>query len=58
MNETTSRHTLVHAAVGDASGICELVNSFARTGEMLPRTMSEVIDAFRSYMPFRDAAAS
>lgn len=54
MNDTTAQqHTILHAAVTDATGICELVNTFARTGEMLPRTMSEVYQNLRDFYVVR-----
>jgi amino-acid N-acetyltransferase len=56
-NMTTGvRHTVVRAAVADAAGICELVNTFARRGEMLPRTMSEVYQNLRDFYVVRDAS--
>ncbi len=51
---TTADHAVVRAAVADAAGICELVNEFARRGEMLPRTMSEVYQNLRDFYVVRD----
>jgi amino-acid N-acetyltransferase len=43
------------AEVADARAIHELVNGFARTGQMLPRTMAEVYENLRDYSVVRDA---
>jgi amino-acid N-acetyltransferase len=51
----TSTQTVVRASVGDAAAICELVNEFARRGEMLPRTMSEVYQNLRDFSVVRDS---
>ena len=51
---TTSSHQIVRASIGDAQGICDLVNFFARRGEMLPRTMSEVYQNLRDFYVVRD----
>jgi amino-acid N-acetyltransferase len=51
---TTSTDIIVRAAVADARGICDLVNTFARKGEMLPRTMSEVYQNLRDFYVVRD----
>jgi amino-acid N-acetyltransferase len=45
---------VVPAAVSDARAIHELVNSFARTGEMLPRTMAEIYENLRDFSVIRD----
>jgi amino-acid N-acetyltransferase len=50
----TSTHQLVRASVADAKAICDLVNTFARKGEMLPRTMSEVYQNLRDFYVVRD----
>ena len=42
------------AAVGDARAIHELVNGFARRGEMLPRTMAEIYEGLRDFSVVRD----
>ena len=42
------------AAVTDVTAIHELVNGFARKGEMLPRTMAEIYEALRDYSVVRD----
>ncbi len=41
------------AAVADAPAIHELVNGFARRGEMLPRTMSEIYEGLRDFSVVR-----
>jgi amino-acid N-acetyltransferase len=51
---TASTFTLVRASVGDALAIHDLVNGFARKGEMLPRTMSEVYQNLRDFYVVRD----
>ena len=53
---TTSTSTLVRASISDAKAIHDLVNTFARRGEMLPRTMAEVYENLRDYYVVRDAA--
>jgi amino-acid N-acetyltransferase len=55
---TTSTHRIVRASVGDAGAICDLVNEFARRGEMLPRTMSEVYQNLRDFSVVRDDAGT
>jgi amino-acid N-acetyltransferase len=45
----------VRASIGDANAIHDLVNTFARRGEMLPRTMSEVYQNLRDFYVIRDA---
>jgi amino-acid N-acetyltransferase len=45
---------LVRAQVADAKPICDLVNTFARKGEMLPRTMSEVYQNLRDFYVVRE----
>lgn len=42
------------ADVADARAIHELVNGFARRGEMLPRTMAEIYENLRDYSVVRD----
>jgi amino-acid N-acetyltransferase len=42
------------ASIADASAIHDLVNTFARRGEMLPRTMSEVYQNLRDFYVIRD----
>ena len=51
---TAPTETLVHASVADAQGICDLVNTFARRGEMLPRTLAEVYQNLRDFYVARD----
>ncbi len=46
------------AEVGDARAIHELVNAFARKGEMLPRTMAEVYENLRDFSVVRDSSVS
>jgi len=50
----TSTHQLVRASITDAKAICDLVNTFARRGEMLPRTMAEVYQNLRDFYVVRD----
>jgi amino-acid N-acetyltransferase len=52
----TDTCTLVRAQIADAQPICDLVNTFARKGEMLPRTMSEVFQNLRDFYVIRDSA--
>jgi amino-acid N-acetyltransferase len=42
------------AAVADVRAIHELVNGFARKGEMLPRTLAEIYENLRDYSVVRD----
>ncbi|MDP9236010.1 MAG: N-acetyltransferase [Chloroflexota bacterium] len=51
---TTSSHQLVKASIRDAQAIHDVVNTFARRGEMLPRTMAEVYENLRDYFVVRD----
>jgi amino-acid N-acetyltransferase len=53
---TAVAHTLKvqPAAVADARAIHELVNGYARRGEMLPRTMSEIYEGLRDFSVVRD----
>jgi len=51
---TISAHTLARAAIADAPAICDLINEFARRGEMLPRTMSEVYQNLRDFYVVHD----
>jgi amino-acid N-acetyltransferase len=53
---TTSPTTaaVVRASVADAKAIHDLVNTFARKGEMLPRTMAEVYENLRDFYVVRD----
>jgi amino-acid N-acetyltransferase len=53
---TTQTRQVQRAAVGDVRSIHELVNGFARRGEMLPRTMAEIYEALRDYSVVRDGA--
>jgi amino-acid N-acetyltransferase len=45
------------AAVSDVKAIHELVNGFARTGEMLPRTLAEIYESLRDFSVVRDGDA-
>jgi amino-acid N-acetyltransferase len=54
---TTAAPTVVRAQIADAQAICDLVNTFARKGEMLPRTMSEVYQNLRDFYVVRDGGA-
>jgi amino-acid N-acetyltransferase len=51
---TTQTLQVHRAAVTDVKAIHELVNGFARNGEMLPRTMAEIYEALRDYSVVRD----
>ena len=42
------------AAVADVRAIHELVNGFARRGEMLPRTLAEIYEGLRDFSVVRD----
>jgi amino-acid N-acetyltransferase len=53
---TASTFGLVRASIADAQAIHDLVNAFARRGEMLPRTMAEVYENLRDYYVVHDAA--
>src|SRR5262245_14981574 len=46
--------TIVRAAITDAQAICDLIHTFARKGEMLPRTMSEVYQNLRDFYVVHD----
>jgi len=50
----TGTHLLTRASIGDAQAIHDLVNIFARRGEMLPRTMAEVYENLRDFYVVRD----
>ncbi len=51
---TAATFHLLRASIADAAAICDLVNGYARTGEMLPRTMSEVYQNLRDFYVVRD----
>ena len=51
---TTTTDQIVRASIADAQAIHDLVNVFARRGEMLPRTMAEVYENLRDYYVVRD----
>jgi amino-acid N-acetyltransferase len=50
---TTATARVVRAAIADAQAIHDLVNTFARKGEMLPRTMAEVYENLRDFYVVR-----
>ena len=52
---TAPTFQLVRASIADAQAIHDLVNTFAREGEMLPRTMAEVYENLRDFYVVRDA---
>ncbi len=49
-----STSQLVRASISDAQAIHDLINTFARRGEMLPRTMSEVYQNLRDFFVIHD----
>ncbi len=51
---TVSTSPVVRASISDAQAIHDLVNTFARKGEMLPRTMAEVYENLRDFYVVRD----
>lgn len=51
---TTATTQLLRASIADAQAIHDLVNTFARRGEMLPRTMAEVYENLRDFYVVRD----
>jgi amino-acid N-acetyltransferase len=51
-----SSPTVIRASISDAKAIHDLVNTFARKGEMLPRTMAEVYENLRDFYVVRDDA--
>ena len=51
---TAPTFQLVRASIADAKAICDLVNTFARRGEMLPRTMAEVYGNLRDFYVVHD----
>lgn len=51
---TASTFQLVRASIADAAAIHDLVNGYARKGDMLPRTMSEVYQNLRDFYVVRD----
>lgn len=54
---TTQALQVQRAAVTDVTAIQDLVNGFARKGEMLPRTMAEIYESLRDYSVVRDGGA-
>ena len=54
MTTTTGTYQVQRAEVSDARAIHELVNGFARRGEMLPRTMAEIYENLRDFSVIRD----
>jgi len=57
MTPATGTQTLQvqRASVTDVKSIHDLVNGFARKGEMLPRTMAETYESLRDYSVVRDS---
>ena len=53
---TTQTLQVQRAAVTDVTAIHDLVNGFARKGEMLPRTMAEIYESLRDYSVVRDSS--
>jgi amino-acid N-acetyltransferase len=51
---TTTSFQVLRASVTDAAIIHDLINGYARKGEMLPRTMSEVYQNLRDFYVVRD----
>jgi amino-acid N-acetyltransferase len=58
MTATAKALRVQPAEVGDARAIHELINGYARKGEMLPRTMAEVFENLRDFSVVREASAS
>ncbi len=56
MTTTSPAGQLIRAEIADAQAIHDLVNTFARKGEMLPRTMAEVYENLRDFYVVRDDA--
>lgn len=50
---TTATFQVVRASIADAAAIHDLVNGYARRGEMLPRTMAEVYENLRDFYVVR-----
>jgi amino-acid N-acetyltransferase len=51
---TTTTPQLTRTSIADAKAIHDLVNTFARKGEMLPRTMAEVYENLRDFYVVRN----
>jgi len=51
---TTQTLQVERAAVTDVRPIHQLVNGFARAGEMLPRTLAEIYESLRDFSVVRD----
>ena len=51
---TLTSAAVIRASISDATAIHDLVNTFARKGEMLPRTMAEVYENLRDFYVVRD----
>ena len=51
---TLTSTALIRASISDAKAIHDLVNTFARKGEMLPRTMAEVYENLRDFYVVRN----
>jgi amino-acid N-acetyltransferase len=56
MKASLGTATVTRASIADAQAIHDLVNTFARKGEMLPRTMAEVYENLRDFYVVRDEA--
>jgi amino-acid N-acetyltransferase len=56
MTTATGTAPVTRATIADARAIHDLVNTFARKGEMLPRTMAEVYENLRDFYVVRDGA--
>ena len=57
MTRTAQTLRVEPASVVDAHAIHELVNGFARKGEMLPRTMAEIYESLRDFSVVKDGDA-
>jgi len=54
METVTQRVVVEKAGMADALQIHELINEFARRGDMLPRTVAEVYENLRDFFVVRD----
>ena len=57
MTTVTPTYQVQRAEVSDARAIHELVNGFARSGEMLPRTLAEIYESLRDFSVIREGDA-
>ena len=55
---TTATFQVVRASIVDAAAIHDLINGYARKGEMLPRTMAEVYENLRDFYVVRGGDGS